>query len=48
MAGFILVSGAWHGGWCWERVVPMLTEAGIVLWLPISSGRDQTLLRWRR
>jgi len=20
----VLVHGAWHGGWCWERVVPLL------------------------
>lgn len=25
---FILVPGAWHGAWCWERVVPLLEAAG--------------------
>jgi len=25
---FLLVHGAWHGGWCWERVVALLTDAG--------------------
>lgn len=25
---FGLVHGAWHGGWCWERVVPLLEAAG--------------------
>ena len=24
MANFVLVHGAVHGGWCWERVVPLL------------------------
>ena len=28
MANFVLVHGAWHGGWCWRRVVQALTEAG--------------------
>jgi pimeloyl-ACP methyl ester carboxylesterase len=25
----VLVHGAWHGAWCWERVVDLLTSAGI-------------------
>jgi len=25
---FVLVHGAWHGGWCWERVVRRLRERG--------------------
>jgi pimeloyl-ACP methyl ester carboxylesterase len=25
---FILVHGAWHGGWCWKKVVPLLRAAG--------------------
>jgi len=28
MASFVLVHGAWHGGWCWERVVPLLEAEG--------------------
>jgi len=28
VARFLLVHGAWHGGWCWERVVPLLEAAG--------------------
>ena len=28
MATFVLVHGAWHGSWCWERVVPALEERG--------------------
>jgi pimeloyl-ACP methyl ester carboxylesterase len=28
MANFVLVHGAWHGGWCWRRVVNMLAQAG--------------------
>lgn len=28
MGNFILVHGAWHGGWCWRRVVQALVSAG--------------------
>jgi pimeloyl-ACP methyl ester carboxylesterase len=31
MAGVVLVHGAWHGPWCWERVVPALEERGIAV-----------------
>jgi pimeloyl-ACP methyl ester carboxylesterase len=27
MTTFVLVHGAWHGGWAWERVVPLLPHA---------------------
>ena len=25
---FVLVHGAWHGGWCWRRVADRLQAAG--------------------
>src|SRR4051794_36646171 len=28
MADVVLVHGAWHGSWCWRRVVPPLWAAG--------------------
>jgi pimeloyl-ACP methyl ester carboxylesterase len=28
MATYVLVGGAWMGGWCWQRVTPLLREAG--------------------
>lgn len=28
MAVFVLVHGAWHGGWCWEKLVPILEARG--------------------
>jgi pimeloyl-ACP methyl ester carboxylesterase len=28
MADVVLVHGAWHGSWCWRRVVPRLWAAG--------------------
>jgi pimeloyl-ACP methyl ester carboxylesterase len=37
-ATFFLVSGAWHGGWCWERVVPLLQEKGHRVIAPDLAG----------
>ncbi len=28
MANFVLVHGAWHGGWCWRRVTQALAAQG--------------------
>ena len=28
MADFILVHGAWHGAWCWKKILPGLWTAG--------------------
>ena len=28
MADLVLVHGAWHGAWCWQRVLPGLVAAG--------------------
>src|SRR5687768_15458471 len=28
MARFVLVHGAWHGAWCWSRVIPELSSRG--------------------
>jgi pimeloyl-ACP methyl ester carboxylesterase len=27
-AVFVLVHGAWHGAWCWSRVLPLIRSAG--------------------
>jgi hypothetical protein len=37
---FVLVHGAWHGSWCWERVVPELEKRGhraLTVDLPIAD-----------
>jgi pimeloyl-ACP methyl ester carboxylesterase len=28
MSTFVLIHGAWHGAWCWEKVVPLLEAEG--------------------
>lgn len=38
MATFILIHGAWHGGWCWERVLPLLTAEGHQVLAPDLPG----------
>ena len=35
---FVLVHGAWHGGWCWRRVAPLLRAAGHEVHMPTLSG----------
>jgi pimeloyl-ACP methyl ester carboxylesterase len=34
----VLVHGAWHGGWCWQRLVPLLTAAGYTVYTPTLTG----------
>ncbi len=38
MATFILIHGAWHGGWCWERIVPLLEHQGHHVLAPDLPG----------
>jgi pimeloyl-ACP methyl ester carboxylesterase len=35
---FVLVHGAWHGGWCWQRVADRLRGAGHVVFTPTLTG----------
>ncbi len=47
MSTYVLVHGAWHGSWCWEKVVPLLRQAGHqvqTLDLP-GHGQDRTPIR---
>ena len=34
----VLVHGAWHGGWCWKKVTPLLTAAGHTVYTPTLTG----------
>lgn len=41
MTTFVLVAGAWHGPWAWDRVVPLLGRAGARTIVPdLAYGRD--------
>ncbi|HYQ94602.1 MAG TPA: alpha/beta fold hydrolase, partial [Burkholderiales bacterium] len=35
---YVLVHGAWHGGWCWKKVVPALRAAGHEVYTPTLTG----------
>jgi pimeloyl-ACP methyl ester carboxylesterase len=38
MTSFVLVHGAWHGGWCWQRVARILRTAGHDVYTPTLTG----------
>ena len=38
MTTFVLVHGAWHGGWCWQRVASLLRRAGHDVVTPTLTG----------
>jgi pimeloyl-ACP methyl ester carboxylesterase len=44
MANFVLVHGAWHGGWCWNKIVARLEARGHKVAAPdmIGHGIDRT------
>jgi len=37
---FVLVHGAWHGGWCWQGVIQELKEAGHTAEAPAMPGHN--------
>ncbi|QUT06022.1 alpha/beta hydrolase [Sphingobium phenoxybenzoativorans] len=48
MTTFILVHGAWHGGWCFDRVTALLRDAGhdvLAPDLPGMGGSEEELAR---
>jgi pimeloyl-ACP methyl ester carboxylesterase len=44
MSTYVLIHGAWHGGWCWRKVVPLLEAGGHTVVTPDlpSHGDDKT------
>ena len=38
MATYLLVHGAWHGGWCWKRLLPALAGPGVEIYTPTLTG----------
>ena len=37
-ATFVLVHGAWHGGWCWQRAAQRLAASGARVYAPSLTG----------
>ena len=48
MSKFVLVHGAWHGAWCWERVAPLLRAAGHSVVAPDLPGHGADATPWWR
>ena len=42
----MLVHGACHGSWCWDRVVPLLEQSGYRVLTPDLPGRGNKGLPW--
>ena len=55
-ATLILIHGAWHGAWCWQRLTPLLESHGIRVIAPdlpsmgddSTAASDVTLETWAR
>ena len=41
MTSYVLVHGAWHGGWCWSKVASVLSAAGNTVYTPTLSGLSE-------
>lgn len=41
MSTFVLIHGAWHGGWCWKRVTPILRMGGHDVFAPSLTGAGE-------
>ena len=44
MSTFVLIHGGWHGAWCWDKVAPLLEQAGheVVRFDLPGHGEDRT------
>jgi len=40
-ATFVLVHGAWHGGWAWKKLTPLLRAAGHEVFAPTLTGMGE-------
>jgi len=38
MANFVLVHGSCHGGWCWKKVTPLISNNGDAVYTPTLTG----------
>ena len=45
---FVLVHGAWHGGWCYARVAHRLQAAGHRVYTPTLTGLGERVHLYSR
>ncbi|HEY7418608.1 MAG TPA: alpha/beta fold hydrolase [Ktedonobacteraceae bacterium] len=41
MSTYVLIHASWHGGWCWNKVAPLLERAGHRVVAPDLPGHGQ-------
>jgi pimeloyl-ACP methyl ester carboxylesterase len=41
MSNYILIHGAWHGGWCWKKIIPYLEKEGHKVVAPDLPGHGK-------
>ena len=41
MATYVLIHGAWHGGWCWRKVESQLRQSGARVYAPSLTGMGE-------
>ena len=41
MRTYVLVHGAWHGGWCWKKVALLLRKRGAEVFTPTLTGMGE-------
>jgi pimeloyl-ACP methyl ester carboxylesterase len=47
MNTYLLIHGAWHGAWCWNKVIPLLEKQGHKVIAPSlpGHGKDKTFIK---
>lgn len=41
MSTYVLIHGAWHGGWCWKKLIPLLEKEGHTIVVPDLPGHGE-------
>jgi pimeloyl-ACP methyl ester carboxylesterase len=41
MSTYVLIHGAWHGAWCWEKIIPLIEKEGHKVIAPDLPGHGE-------